>query len=570
MLPAGASVRFLPHSRRVPQGPSVPSDRPATLRDLMLGTAGRVRDPVHGYIAFTGIERTLFDHPVAQRLRAITQSAAAHLVFPEMRVSRFAHSLGAMHLASRFFAAILRNAEGSEREQIVAACRELVAAHSGLGLGGAEQAIVNEPALVAAPELPREDRAAVLFVEQGLRLASLAHDLGHLPFSHDFETALDARLRADPVLRERLAPLFAAGVRGDKIHERVGYALAATVQQRVFNEELVGTPSAKVAEVSLLVARDILDAPAAPELEDDPTRSVLSWLHSLVDGQIDVDRADYVLRDVRAYGLSAAVYDLDRLVDSLVPIRSGDGQAIVTAILPPGVSAAESFFVARFRMYAWAIFHHKIQQAAAGLRVAIEDVLTAGGAEVDAFLNTITAIAAGGATDTTLVAFADCDDIWFTGLMRARLRSGVPADIEPWSALFLRRRPGPVSLWKRPSDFPVDDRAAWNRRLPTKDDPGLLARWDAIVGEFRSEGLLLHRLPFAPWMSDSDGESALHVALGETTKPLTRLSPLVRALRAAWDDELQVHIYADQPGLADRLTTLQRLEPALRPIEETS
>lgn len=68
----------------------------------------------------------------------------------------------------------------------------------------------------------------------------------------------------------------------------------------------------------------------------------------------------------------------------------------------------------------------------------------------------------------------------------------------------------------------------------------------------------------------SDGESALHVALGETTKPLTRLSPLVRALRAAWDDELQVHIYAGQPGLADPLTTLQRLEPALRPIEETS
>lgn len=546
----------------------LPSDGPATLPDLMPGTAGRVRDPVHGYIAFTGIERTLFDHPVAQRLRAISQSAAAHLVFPEMRVSRFAHSLGAMHLASRFFAAILRNAEGSEREQIVAACRELVAAHSGLGLGGAEQVIVNEPALVAAPELGR-DRAAVLFVEQGLRLASLAHDLGHLPFSHDFETALDARLRADPALRERLAPLYAAGVRGDKIHERVGYALAATVQQRVFNAELVGTPSAKAAEVSLLVARDILDAPAAPELEDDATRAVLSWLHSLVDGQIDVDRADYVLRDVRAYGLSAAVYDLDRLVDSLVPVRKGDGQAIVTAILPSGVSAAESFFVARFRMYAWAIFHHKIQQAAAGMRLAIEDVLTAGGAEIDAFMNTITAIAAGRATDTTLLAFADCDDVWFTGLMRARLRSGVPADIEPWSALFLRRRPGPVSLWKRPSDFPVDDRAGWNRRLPTRDDPELRARWDAIVGEFRSEGLIVHRLPFAPWDADPDGESSLRVALADTTKPLTRLSPLVRALKPAWDDELQVHIYAAQPGLADRLTTLQRLEPALRPTEET-
>jgi HD superfamily phosphohydrolase len=230
-----------------------------------------------------------------------------------------------MHLASRFFAAILRNAAGPERGQIVAACGALVAANSGLGLGDAEEIIVSEPALVAGPELPRGDRAAVLFVEQGLRLASLAHDLGHLPFSHDFEIALSARLRADQTLRDRLAPLFAPDVRGDDIHERVGYALAATVQQRVFNEEMVGTPSAKVAEVSLLMARAILDAPAAPELEDDPTRAVLSWLHSLVAGQIDVDRADYVLRDVRAYALSAAVYDLDRLADSLVPIRTGGG-----------------------------------------------------------------------------------------------------------------------------------------------------------------------------------------------------------------------------------------------------
>jgi hypothetical protein len=43
----------------------------------------------------------------------------------------------------------------------------------------------------------------------------------------------------------------------------------------------------------------------------------------------------------------------------------------------------------------------------------------------------------------------------------------------------------------------------------------------------------------------------------------------VRALGPAWDDELQVHIYAAPPGLADPLNALHRLEPALRPIEET-
>jgi HD superfamily phosphohydrolase len=533
----------------------------------MQANAGRVRDPVHGYIPFTEIERTLFDHPVAQRLRSVSQSAAAHLVFPEMRVSRFAHSLGAMHLASRFFAMALRNAAAAEREQIIAGCRTLVDEYSGLGLGEAEKAIVREPALIAGHELEMSDRAPVQFVEQGLRLASLVHDLGHLPFSHDFEIALDARMRVDQHLKERLAALYAPEVRGDKIHERVGYALASTVQERIFNQDLVGTPSAKVAEVSLLIARAILDAPAAPELDADPTRAVLSWLHSLVDGEIDVDRADYVLRDVRAYGLAAAVYDLDRLADSLTVVRS-TGNALVTAILPPGVSAAEAFFVARFRMYTWAIYHHKIQQAAAGLRVAVEDVLGSGGQEVARFLDAIAMIAAGGATDSVLDEFADFDDVWFTTLMRERLRSGVPGDVEPWSELFLRRRRGPVSLWKRPSDFPVQDRASWNRRLPTNAQPELRGRWDEIAREMRADELLLHRLPFVPWRKDHDGESRLQVALGGPTQPLTHLAPLVRALAGAWDDALQVHVYAARPGSADPQATIERLEPALGTNEE--
>lgn len=69
----------------------------------MAGTAGRVRDPIHGYVAFTAIERTFFDHSVAQRLQTISQSAAAHLVFPVDARPRFAHPVDGerAHRASR-------------------------------------------------------------------------------------------------------------------------------------------------------------------------------------------------------------------------------------------------------------------------------------------------------------------------------------------------------------------------------------------------------------------------------------------------------------------------------------
>jgi uncharacterized protein len=60
--------------------------------------AGRIRDPIHGYVSYTGIERIIIDSPIAQRLRHIGQSGMAQMVFPEVRSSRFSHSLGAMHL----------------------------------------------------------------------------------------------------------------------------------------------------------------------------------------------------------------------------------------------------------------------------------------------------------------------------------------------------------------------------------------------------------------------------------------------------------------------------------------
>src|ERR1700746_1539033 len=68
------------------------------------------KDPVHGYIRIAAHERIVVDHPITQRLRRITQTGLAEFVFPEARTSRFAHSLGAMHLASRFVISSLGNA----------------------------------------------------------------------------------------------------------------------------------------------------------------------------------------------------------------------------------------------------------------------------------------------------------------------------------------------------------------------------------------------------------------------------------------------------------------------------
>ena len=70
-----------------------------------------IRDPVHGYLEIAAHERKVIDHPITQRLRRVTQTGLADLVFPEARTSRLVHSFGAIHLASRFVLACLENAD---------------------------------------------------------------------------------------------------------------------------------------------------------------------------------------------------------------------------------------------------------------------------------------------------------------------------------------------------------------------------------------------------------------------------------------------------------------------------
>lgn len=105
--------------------------------------SAEIRDPIHGYIYGTSMERKIIDTPVFQRLRRIRQLAGCHLVYPGGQHSRFEHVIGCMYLAGRVGDVL------SER---------------GVNIG--------------------KDGI------QKLRLSALLHDVGHGPFSHMFEEVI--------------------------------------------------------------------------------------------------------------------------------------------------------------------------------------------------------------------------------------------------------------------------------------------------------------------------------------------------------------------------------------------
>jgi HD superfamily phosphohydrolase len=74
-----------------------------------------MRDPVHGFIEVSSDERRVIDSRPLQRLRRVRQLALTSLVYPGASHSRFEHSLGTMHLASRVFDVITRNENVSDQ-----------------------------------------------------------------------------------------------------------------------------------------------------------------------------------------------------------------------------------------------------------------------------------------------------------------------------------------------------------------------------------------------------------------------------------------------------------------------
>ena len=78
-----------------------------------------IKDSVHDHIEVDGVARDLLDTPAVQRLRHIKQLGTVGLVYPSANHTRFEHSLGVYHLATRALAHL--GIDGRQAERVKAA-----------------------------------------------------------------------------------------------------------------------------------------------------------------------------------------------------------------------------------------------------------------------------------------------------------------------------------------------------------------------------------------------------------------------------------------------------------------
>ena len=164
--------------------------------------------------------------------------------------------------------------------------------------------------------------------------AGLLHDVGHAPFSHALEKVIGLR------------------------HE-------------VWTERLILNPSTEIHQV-LKQAQSNLPYDIAAVINKTHSQQLVV---SLVSGQLDADRLDYLMRDSVSTGVDYGKFDLARIIRIMRPW----GDRIV--VKRSGLHTVEAYLLARYFMY-WQVYFHPVSRSAEVILKAIlkraKDLVTEG------------------------------------------------------------------------------------------------------------------------------------------------------------------------------------------------
>jgi len=172
--------------------------------------------------------------------------------------------------------------------------------------------------------LPAGPRAAE---RRLVRAAALLHDLGHAPFSHSAEE------------------LFEEAIDHEEMTRRL---ISAPEIESIFARHGEGLTTAGV--IRLLGG--------GPGREGGPRDSAgHRLLAQVVSGELDVDKMDYLLRDGLYCGVRYGSYDLERLLDTMLPLEDPERGEWGIGVEEGGVHALEALVMARYYMFTQVYFN---------------------------------------------------------------------------------------------------------------------------------------------------------------------------------------------------------------------
>lgn len=364
-----------------------------------------INDSVHGLVRLTAYEKKILCSPEFNRLHDVYQNSTVFMTFPANRTKRFEHSIGCMYLASEmFYRAVLNSDDGTLDTFFSEFGKEMQEIQKSLDkekiANVIESVIINQDvclcddAYVDTPDwkdlldvsvgytdgslipynLKEKYRIVYLILIQSLRAAALLHDVGHPPFSHIVESAINKakndvsdarRLLSGEDFEKTFNPerlkVFEYALNsikpGSQLHEKMGFAISRNVLSEIVtdnrnsNNKEYACTSFFEQTVMLCTLKILSD------------EGYFKYVHAVIDASLDCDRLDYVVRDYRGSGINAGDLDYKRIFNELKLIykseksESGKPRFCIPA---KAIGAVENFLKKRCNLYMDVIYHHRV------------------------------------------------------------------------------------------------------------------------------------------------------------------------------------------------------------------
>eukprot|EP00057_Strongylocentrotus_purpuratus_P021435 XP_011675909.1 PREDICTED: deoxynucleoside triphosphate triphosphohydrolase SAMHD1 [Strongylocentrotus purpuratus] len=217
-------------------------------------------DPIHSSVQMPKHCQIIIDTPEFQRLRFIKQLGCTCYVFPSAVHTRFEHSIGVSYLAGKL-ASMLRQNDSKSIQEVEVTCVEI---------------------------------------------AGLCHDLGHCPFSHDFED---------------IVPPDKDGKKWNHEEQSVfmlKYLIKQNSLEKKLEEHNIYTEDIK------FICKLILGVKKDEKMLRENKLYLYQIVNNFVNG-VDVDKWDYFARDTHYLGMKSA-FDFNRILPfvKVLDVKRGD------------------------------------------------------------------------------------------------------------------------------------------------------------------------------------------------------------------------------------------------------
>lgn len=354
-----------------------------------------IKDNVWGMIEVDGSSIRLLDCPIVQRLRGIKQLGFSYLTYPSAEHSRFAHSLGMYGVVAKFLEASsrIKSIESNSNYRI---------------------------------HIPDDS------TKSDLLHAAVLHDIGHMPFSHASEYALQSlpKLNVGGVSWEDfIEPMERSSlIKSPKLAELLSVLCILAPRFRKYYREYVrhNEPDEIAESAPFRIASLILGRP--------PTENGIGYAELISGRLIDADKLDYVSRDGVACGIPVGIdigrlflrssflevfpLEMERLYRGAGINRKATQSQIQFIVNSSGKDTIEEVISARTSLYHRVYFHQTTRNAERLLEKAIQAAST-----VSSGLDILDALSLWSISDVELLSALKASESSSAGLLASRLIS---------------------------------------------------------------------------------------------------------------------------------------------------